>query len=72
MSFNEELDKFKKFLFKNNFNFKNIKNFDSMEVIRFVLSFEKEFKFKLLNYNIREKKINFFLKKIKKNAEKIK
>ena len=55
---------FKKFLSKNKFKISNIKNYDSLELIRFSLLFEKNYKKKLNIIEIRNKKIDFFLKKI--------
>ena len=60
---NKEIE-FKKFLSKNKFKISNIKNYDSLELIRFSLLFEKNYKKKLNIIEIRNKKIDFFLKKI--------
>jgi len=70
MNLNKELIKFRSFLFKNGFNFKNIKNLDSVELIRFIICFEEEFNLRLKDLEIKNKKINFFLHKIKKNVKK--
>jgi len=56
--------KFKKFLVKNKFKISNLKNYDSLELMKFALSFEKNYKKKLNILEIRNKKINFFLRKI--------